>query len=550
MANATDLSPGTKRLVVIGTMLGLLLAASNQTVISTALPTIVGDLGGLNLLAWVFTGYMLTSTTIVPISGKLSDIYGRKPFFMGGIIIFMLASIAGGFAQSMEQLIVVRAVQGIGGGMLLSSVFAIIADLFSPSERGRYQGLFTAMFGVASILGPTMGGAITDYLSWRGIFYMNFPFGFAALALVGLGFPRLQRAPRKVVIDYAGVAFLTSMVVCLLLALTWANDVYAWGSLEIVGLLTAAGLLLGAFLVTESRAAEPIIPLQLFRNRVFAIASLLTFMSGITLTSVITFMPMFLQGVLGATATSSGLVLSPMMIGVVIGSTGGGVLVSRTGRYRAIIVAGSATLLAGMLVLSQFDAGTGWVEAIAGMALVGFGVGLAVPVVNLAVQNTSPPRYLGVATASSQFFRSIGGTLGVAVFGTLVVTSIHANLDRNLTAEVRQAAPPALIAHLGEPEVILSTQGRAGIEQDFLALDAENGAALYDSALNSVKTSLADAVTGVFFLGMVVAVATFVLSALIPARPLDYATSDDGRRAGAPQRAPLNPTPAEPAEQT
>jgi EmrB/QacA subfamily drug resistance transporter len=500
LSNATDLSPGTKRLVVIGTMLGLLLAASNQTVISTALPTIVADLGGLNLLAWIFTGYMLTSTTIVPISGKLSDIYGRKPFFMGGIIIFMLASIAGGFAQSMEQLIAVRAVQGIGGGMLLSSVFAIIADLYSPAERGRYQGIFTAMFGVASIIGPTMGGVVTDYIHWRGIFYMNFPFGFAALAMVGLGFPKLERAPRKVVIDYAGVAFLTSTVVCLLLALTWANDVYPWASVEIVGLLTAAALLLCAFLFVESKAAEPIIPLRMFRNRVFALGSLLTIMSGVTLTSVVTFMPMFLQGVLGATATSSGLVLSPMMVGVMIGSTGGGVLVSRTGRYRAIIVAGSGILLAGMLVLSQFNAGTGWVEAIAGMALVGFGIGFAVPVVNLAVQNTSPRRYLGVATASSQFFRSIGGTLGVAVFGTLVVTGIHANLDRNISAEVREAASPALIERLGEAEVILSTQGRSSIEAEFIELDSEDGPALYDSALASIKTSLADAVTSVFFL--------------------------------------------------
>ena len=296
MTSAYDLPPRSKRIVVIGTLLGLLLAASNQTVISTALPRMVADLGGLNLIPWVFTGYMLTSTTVVPVSGKLSDLYGRKPFFMGGIIIFMLASVAGGFCQSMEQLIIVRAVQGLGGGMLLSSVFAIVGDLFAPEERGRYQGIFISMFGVASILGPTMGGAITDLLSWRGIFYMNLPFGVAAMAMVGPTFPKLAREGGKVSIDYAGVALLTSLLVCLLLALAWGGNVYAWGSPEIVGLLGASGLLFAVFLLAEARASEPIVPLHLFKNRVFAVGSLLTFLSGITLTSVVTFIPMYLAG--------------------------------------------------------------------------------------------------------------------------------------------------------------------------------------------------------------------------------------------------------------
>ncbi|HWC31253.1 MAG TPA: MFS transporter, partial [Dehalococcoidia bacterium] len=368
MTSAYDLPARTKRLVVIGTLLGLLLAASNQTVISTALPRMVADLGGLNLIPWVFTGYMVTSTCIVPVSGKLSDLYGRKPFFMGGIVIFMLASIAGGFCQSMEQLIVVRIVQGLGGGMLLSSVFAIVGDLYAPEERGRYQGIYISMFGVASILGPTMGGAITDLLNWRGIFYMNLPFGVAALAMVGTSFPRLHGATGKVSIDYLGVALLTSMLVCLLLALAWAGDVYAWDSPEIVGLLSAAVVLLGCFLYAESKATEPIVPLHLFKNRVFAVGSLLTFLSGITLTSVITFIPMYLQGVLGASATSSGLVLSPMMIAVAVGSNVGGGLASSTGRYRTFILLGAAMLMAGMYMLTRFEVDTTWAYAIAGMA--------------------------------------------------------------------------------------------------------------------------------------------------------------------------------------
>jgi EmrB/QacA subfamily drug resistance transporter len=517
LSNAYDLPPRTKRLIVIGTMLGLLLAASNQTVISTALPRMVADLGGLNLIPWVFTGYMLTSTTVVPVSGKLSDLYGRKPFFMGGIILFMLASVAGGFCQNMEQLVVVRAVQGIGGGTLLSSVFAIVGDLYSPEERGRWQGVFISMFGVASILGPTMGGAITDLLSWRGIFYMNLPFGVAALAMVGPAFPRLPREGGKVSIDFAGVALLSGTLVCLLLALAWAGDVYAWGSPEIVGLLLASGVFFLMLLLAESRASEAIVPLHLFRNRVFAVGSLLTFLSGITLTSVITFIPMYLQGVLGASATSSGLVLSPMMIAVAIGSNAGGVLVSRTGRYRSFILVGAAALMAGMFMLTRFEVDTTWAEAILGMALVGAGIGLAVPVINLAVQNAFSRQYLGVATSSSQFFRAIGSTLGVAVFGTLVVTGISDNIDRTLPADVTNAATPQLIEQLHEPDVILSTHGRANLEQGFQELDG--GQPLFDSALAAIEKSLTDAVTDVFFIGFVVAVVAFALSVLVPERP-------------------------------
>jgi EmrB/QacA subfamily drug resistance transporter len=517
LSNAYDLPPRTKRIIVIGTLLGLLLAASNQTVISTALPRMVADLGGLNLIPWVFTGYMLTSTTVVPVTGKLSDLYGRKPFFMGGIILFMLASIAGGFCQNMEELIVVRAVQGIGGGTLLSSVFAIVGDLYAPEERGRWQGVFISMFGVASILGPTMGGAITDLLSWRGIFYMNLPFGVAALAMVGTAFPRLPREGGKVSIDFAGVALLSGTLVCLLLALAWAGDVYAWGSPEIIGLFVASGVFFVMLLLAESRAAEAIVPLHLFKNRVFAVGSLLTFLSGITLTSVITFIPMYLQGVLGASATSSGLVLSPMMIAVAIGSNAGGVLVSRTGRYRSFILVGAAALMAGMFMLTRFEVDTTWAEAILGMALVGAGIGLAVPVINLAVQNAFSRQYLGVATSSSQFFRAIGSTLGVAVFGTLVVTGISDNIDRTLPPDVTNAATPQLIEQLHEPDVILSTHGRASLEQGFQEL--EGGQPLFDSALAAIEKSLTDAVTDVFFIGFVVAVVAFALSVLVPERP-------------------------------
>jgi EmrB/QacA subfamily drug resistance transporter len=517
MTTAIELPFATKRLIVAGTMLGLLLAGSSQTIISTALPTIVGDLGGLNLISWVFTGYMLSSTTIVPITGKVSDIYGRKPFFMGGIVIFMAASIAAGFSQSMEQLIVMRAIQGVGGGMLMSCVFAIIGDLFPPEERGRWQGFFISGFGVASILGPTLGGAITDYVDWRGIFYINLPFGLLALAIVGTKFPNLQRPDVKVSIDFLGVAVLSGTLVCLLLALAWGGDVYAWRSTEIVSLLAAAAAGFVLFLIVELNAKEPVIPLHLFKNRIFAVASALTFVSGISLLGVLTFMPLFLQGVLGASATSSGLVLSPMMISVMIASNGGGYVVQRTQRYRTIIVSGTAVLLGGMFVLSRFSASTTWPEAIFGMALVGFGIGLAVPVINLSVQNAFSRRYLGVATASSQFFRQIGGTLGIAVFSTLVVTGLGNNLDRNLPAEVTETVPPSLAERLHDSEVLLREEGRKGLEPAFLELGDE-GTRLFDLALSAIKTSLADAVADIFLVAFIVAIVALALAAMMPER--------------------------------
>lgn len=548
MTSPIDLDPATKRLIVVGALLGLLLAASNQTIVSTALPTIVGDIGGLNLISWIFTGYLLTSTTIVPITGKLSDIYGRKPFFLGGVTIFMLASIAGGFAGSMEQIIVVRAVQGIGGGMLMSCVFSIIGDLFPPEERGRYQGIFISMFGVASIIGPTLGGTITDYVSWRGIFYINLPFGFAALAIIATAFPNLARPTNKVSIDYTGVAVLSAMLVCLLLALAWGGDLYAWASTEIIGLLCAAVALFFVFLAVEFTAKEPVIPLHLFKNRIFAVGSALTFVSGISLLGILTFMPLFLQGVLGASATSSGLVLSPMMIAVVFSSNGAGYLVGRTGRYRTFVVLGFAVMLAGMFVLSRFSAGTTWPEAIFGMALVGFGIGLAVPVVNLAVQNAFSRQYLGVATSSSQFFRQIGGTIGVAIFGTLAVSAIGTNLDTNISAEINDAAPPALVQRVHNPDIVLREEGRRSLEPDFLAI-GEEGARLFDDALAAIKTSLADAIADIFLVAFLVAIVALAISVLMPERVLDQAGSEM-LASPPPQPAPITAPDLAPATAT
>lgn len=543
MSPPVELSPSSRRLVVAGTMLGLLVAASNQTVVSTALPRIVADLHGLNLLSWVFASYMLTSTTAVPIAGKLSDMFGRKPFFLGGIVLFLAASAAAGASQTMVQLIVLRGIQGFGGGMLMSSAFTVIADLFPPAERGRYQGLFTSTFALSSIVGPTIGGTLTDHLSWRAVFYMNLPIGLAALAILGAKLPGLARPPGKQTVDYAGVALLSGGIVALLLALVWGGDVYAWASPEIAALLGAAALMLVVFLHVEARAVEPLLPLYLFRIRVVAVGSLLIFLTGVMMTGILTFMPIFLQAVLGASATNSGLVLSPMMLAVVLASNLSGQMVSRSGRYRRLIILGGAVLLGGMFTLSRFGTGTSWPQAVAGMALVGTGIGLGMPLLNLAVQSSVGRRHLGVATSSSQFFRQIGATLGVAVFGTLVATGIHSNLERNLSGTVTSAVPAPLVSRLEDADVVLSPNGRQALAAEFAALGPE-GEGLFDEALAAVRLSVSDALTGVFSIGFAVAAATLALAFFLPDQRLATSWAEaaeaprpEGAAAEAPARA-------------
>ena len=533
-----ELSPSSRRLVVVGTLLALFVASTNTTVVSTALPTIVGDLGGLNLLSWVFTAYMLTSTVTVPISGKLGDLYGRKLFVLAGIGIFTLASAVAGLSQSIEQLIVLRGIQGIGGGLIMSNAYAIIGDIFPPAERGKYQGMFSGVFGISSVLGPFIGGALTDQVSWRGVFYLNVPFAMAALALLTIVLPAMRRGERRYEIDYLGVAVLTGSIVSFLLALVWGGDEYAWTSPTIVGLVALAALLGAAFLLVEARAKEPVLPLHLFRNRVFAVASLLTLVSGTGMYGAITYMPMFVQGVLGFSATNSGLVTSPMMLGLVVSSTLAGFLASRTGRTKPFILGGGLVLVAGMFLLSRFSPDTTRLLASLGMIVVGAGIGFSMPIVNLVVQNAFSREYLGVATSSTQFFRQIGGTLGVAVFGTLVVTGLQSNLERNLPPDVQAQIPPALLQRLEEPQTLLNESAKVRLRSDFDSVGPE-GPALYSTSIAATKQSLADALTVVFFLGFVVSAIAFALSFFLPERSLRSSWDE----APATARGEAQPTP-------
>lgn len=534
-----ELSPRAKAIVMAGTMLGMLVAAIDQTVVSTALPRIIGELGGLSLFSWVFTSYMLTSTITVPLVGKFGDMYGRKPFFMAGILVFTIASALAGLSQNMTELIILRGLQGVGAGAITANAFAIIGDIFSPLERGKYQGLFSAVFGLASIIGPAVGGTITDHLSWRWVFYVNIPVGVVAQVVIWRGFPWVHDRHTQHQIDYLGIATMTGAVVPLLLALVWAGDVYDWQSAQIAALLTVAGASLFAFLWVESRAEEPIVPLGLFGNRVFVVASSITFLTGIGMFGTVAFMPLFIQGVLGASATNSGIVTLPMMLGMVVSSTLAGQIVSRTGRYKYLVIASGLVMTIGMLLMGRMSAQTPYSTAVINMIIVGTGVGIGMPVLGLAVQNAVPQRMLGVATSSTQFFRQIGGTIGVAIFGTLLTTQVRADLRGELPPQV-QAASPELLSQLEDPQALLSPARLDQLHAGFATFGAQADA-LFDQTVAAMQTVLGTAIADAFFVAMFVAAASFALTFFLPEAPLRATVVETPEREAPPVGARAEP---------
>jgi EmrB/QacA subfamily drug resistance transporter len=521
---------------IIGLQLTLLLAALDQTIVSTAMPSIIGQLNGFERYAWVTTSFMLTSTIAVPIFGKLSDIYGRKWFFLGGSVLFVLASALCGAAgqlplpgDGMNQLIAFRGLQGLAAGIITGLTFTIIGDIFPPAERGKYQGLFAAIWGLASVFGPTLGGWITDNLSWRWVFYVNLPVGAAAIAVVFFAFPYFRPRGVRRAIDWAGVATLTAGLVPLLLALTWAGDLrYGWGAPRVLAFFAIAAVMLAAFLAVERRAAEPILPLSLFRSPVIAISLVALFLSGVGMFGAILFLPLFMQQVIGVSATQSGSLLTPMMLMLVVGSIVSGQLISRLGRYKVLAVVGMAIMAAGLALLAGMGADTTRTVVVRNMMVVGIGLGLVMPLYTLVVQNAAPQSQIGVATAATQFFRSIGGTVGAAVLSSVLLGRYNDFFARNAPA----GAAPDLLAAFRDP--LRLGQLLPGLRTNLA--QTPGGAQLLQALLDNVRAGLVHAVNGVFTISAVIVALACVLNLFLKDIPLRKSFADDKgpEAAGAP----------------
>ena len=514
---------------LVGTLTGLLLAALlaaiDQTIVGTAEPRIIAQLSGFDRYPWIATAYLLTSTVSVPIFASLSDIHGRKPFFLAGATLFVLTSALCGAAgkltflplDGMGQLILFRGLQGIGAGMVMGLLFTIVGDIFSPAERGRYQGLFAAVWGVASIFGPTLGGWLTDNWSWRACFLVNLPVGAVAVAAIYFEFPHMKPRGSTKRLDWAGFATLIGTVVPLLLALTWATQ-YGWTSTRVDSLLVLSVLMLITFLFVESRASEPVIPLVLFKNPIIAICSVCAFILGMGMFGVIIYLPLFMQAVLGASATQSGNLLTPLMMGAVIGSIVGGQTVSRTGKYKVVALVGSVLVAAGMMVFARMGVDTPRLYVVYGMVVAGLGMGLLQPVYTLAVQNVAPRRQMGAATSSTIFFRSIGSTVGVAAFGSIMLTRYHNDFTRTMPAHV----PAVALPYFNNP--LLLMQVRPQLEAAFGRVPG--GSALLQTLFDNVRASLANGLHLIFVCSAVIMVIAVLFHAALRSEPLRTRTTE------------------------
>ncbi|WP_308121874.1 MDR family MFS transporter [Actinotalea ferrariae] len=505
------------RRVFIGLVLGMLVAALSQTIVSPAMPIIVSELGGMEHYSWLATAAMLASAVVVPIVGKLSDLYGRRSFYIAGLVVFMAGSVLAGLAQDFWWLVGARAVQGLGMGALMTLSQTIIGDIIPPRQRGKYQGLMGAVFGLNSIAGPLLGGFITDHWGWRWLFFTALPVGVVALVVI-VRFLHLPHVQRRAKVDVAGILTLSAALVAILLATSWGGTTYAWDSVQILGLLGAGAVLLAVFVPIELRAEEPVLPLRLFRSSVFTLANLAGFFVSMGMFGAIFYIPVYAQGVLGVSATSSGLIVMPMSAAMILVGIVVGLLITRWGRYKAFVVAGTLVLTGGFLLLTRMHHGSSELQLSVAMVVIGVGLGGAMQTYTLIVQNAVDRRDLGVATAATQFFRSAGATVGVAVLGTIMSSRIATAIPEHLPADAAASLP------------------EGGIDAGAV-LDPSALGTLPDAVALAVRQGLADALHDVFLAAVPLGVLAVVASVLIKALPLRQ-TLEQGPSAGAGSDGP------------
>jgi EmrB/QacA subfamily drug resistance transporter len=511
-----ELTTRIKVLATIGVMLALLLAALDQTIVGTALPRIVAELNGLDRYSWLITGYLVASTVVVPIAGKLGDLFGRKPFLIAGMIGFVAASALCGVAQDMTQLIIFRIVQGLFGGMLFASAFTVLGDIYSPAERARIQGLFGAVFGLSSIIGPVVGGFLTDNLGWRWVFYVNLPVGLLGVLVVAgfLPFVRTKASWRD--IDFLGSAALASGLIPVLVALSVAKD-QGWTSFEVLGLLAFGLAMLVAFFIIEQRVKEPIVPFTLFKNRAFAVSMIVGFFAALGMFGMIIFVPLELQGVLGVSVTNSGLLLTPMMLGLIVASILSGQLIPRIKHYHYLGTIGVALMMVGIYLLAQTTTSTSQMSITIDIVLVGLGLGVTMPLYINAVQSALPRRYLGVGTSQIQFWRNVGGTVSSAVLGTILAQ----RLPGAIASEIAKVHLPAAFLNVlgksaGNPNQLLDPAQIAATRAKL----SPQLAPLYDQAIHAVRQAMALTLHDLFLIAIALSAIALVASLFMPDVPL------------------------------
>ena len=498
-----------------GVLVAMFLSSLDQTVVGTAMPRIVSDLGGFSHYTWVATAYTIASAVAIPITGKLIDMYGRKRFYLSGLIIFVSASLLCGLSNTMAQIVVFRGVQGLGAGIMMANAFTVVGDLFPPAERGKYQGLMSGTFGLSSIIGPTLGGHITDALSWHWVFFINIPLGLVLILLFIFFFPDLRPQNRKHTIDYLGLVTFVLMVVPAMLALSWGGVQYRWSSAQIIGMFSFSAIMLVLFLLIENRSREPILPLALFRNRIVAISQVVIFLTGIGMFGVITFIPLFFQGVLGTTATASGNFLTPMMLGMVIGSIISGQFLSRSGgHYRIQGAVGIAITGVGLAFLSNMTVGTSYAMAVASIVITGFGLGITLPLYTIAVQNAVPYRLLGVATSSTAFFRSLGIAVGLGVLGSVMNNRFVPSFISKVSPLMGDALPPGMLVSLAHnPQALVSPEAQAQLQSSLTPT-------IFEQVLQALRQALNSALSEVFLVSLLVVVFAFLANLFIKEIPL------------------------------